>query len=115
MVSPKQLKIHQHYPQVEGINKLPDSDTLNIGFININGLYPAKEYRMLEVSQYMNQNKIDIFGLAETNLHWNNGEIYKYQQRKFRSITQDPKAQIITSDTRIPWKKIQTRRHRYSY
>ena len=51
VVSPKQLKIHQHHSQVEGINKLPDSDTLNIGFININGLYPAKEDRMLETSQ----------------------------------------------------------------
>ena len=36
---------------------------------------------MLELVQYMTQHQIDIFGLAETNLHWNNGEIYKNQQK----------------------------------
>ena len=58
---------------------------------------------MLEVLDYMSQNNIDIFGLAETNIHWNNGETYKKQQRKLRKLTNDPKAQLITSDTNIPW------------
>ena len=57
---------------------------------------------MLEVLHHMSDQQIDIFGLAETNIHWNNGAIYKHQQ-KMRNLTNDPKAQIITSDTNIPW------------
>ena len=58
---------------------------------------------MLEVLNYMSTKQIDIFGLAKTNIHWNNGEIYKHQQRKMRKLTNDSKAQIINSDTSIPW------------
>ena len=72
---PKQIKLKQHHPQLEEMNNLPESESLKIGFININGLYPAKEDRMLEVLQYMYQQKIDIFGLAKTNLLWNKWEI----------------------------------------
>ena len=71
--------------------------------MNLNGLYTSTEDRMLEVSQHIQEQQIDIFGLAETNIHWNNRAIYKYQQKKLRTLTNDPKAQIITSDTNIPW------------
>ena len=36
-------------------------------------------------------------------MHWNNKNKYKTQQKKLRTLTRDPKAQIITSDTSIPW------------
>ena len=61
---PTQTKLNHQQQQLEGINTLPEK----------------KEDRMLELIQYMSQNQIDIFGLAETNLHWNNGEIYKTQK-----------------------------------
>ena len=67
--------------QEEGINQLPQSPCLKIGFLNLNGLYTSTEDRMLEVSQHMQDQQIDIFGLAETNIHWNNKAIYKYQQK----------------------------------
>ena len=70
---PTQTKLNPHQQQLEGINIRPESDSLQIGFLNINGLYSKKEDRMLELVQYMTQHQIDIFGLAETNLHWNNG------------------------------------------
>ena len=61
---PTQTKINLPHQQREGINILPESDSLKIGFLNINGLYPNKEDRMLELIQYMTQHQIDIFGLS---------------------------------------------------
>ena len=58
---------------------------------------------MIEVLEFKSQHNIDIFGLAETNINWNNGETYKKQQRKLRRLTNDKKPQLITSDTNIPW------------
>ena len=102
--SPLNLKkITPHPQQQEGINHLPPYNSLKLGFLNVNGLYTSNEDRMLEVLDFISQNNIDIFGLAETNLNWNNGETYKKQQRKLRRLTNDPKAQLITSDTNIPW------------
>ena len=98
-----QKKINQYPTQQEGINHLPPSNALKLGFLNINGLYTSNEDRMLEVLEFKSQHNIGIFGLAETNINWNNGETYKKQQRKLRRLTNDKKAQLITSDTNLPW------------
>ena len=43
--------------------------------------------------------------MAETNINWNNGELYKKQIKKVRGIINDKKAMLIISDAHVPWRR----------
>ena len=58
----------------------------------------------MEVSSQMMEHKIDIFGLAKTNTHWNNGNIYRKALNSIKKTMKNTKAHIYTSDSTIEWK-----------
>ena len=51
----------------------------------------------------MTNNHIHICGLAETNIHWQNNQIYSNVLKRFRVALKDSKAYINTSDTNVKW------------
>ena len=45
--------------------------------MNVNGLYSNQNDKIMEMSAQMIEYDIDIFGITETNTHWNNGNIFR--------------------------------------
>ena len=51
----------------------------------------------------MVKNNIDVFGIAETNTHWNNENIFRSSSTMIKPINN--KAHLSTSDASIKWNK----------
>ena len=81
-----------------------EDGTTRIMFNNPNGLITQNQEKITEITKFMHQHNIDILGMAETNTHWNNGNVYKSSLTKVRKGLQDTKAFIHTSDTKIEWR-----------
>ena len=79
-------------------------NTTRISFINVNGIYANHNDKIMEVSSQMMEHKIDIFGLSETNTHWNNGNIYRKALNTIKKTMKNTKAHLYTSDSTIEWK-----------
>ena len=52
-------------------------------FSNINGINTENQYKIQEITKYMATHDIDVIGLAETNTHWSNGNVYKSYLKKY--------------------------------
>ena len=51
----------------------------------------------------MTANNFDIFGITETNIHWNNGEVYRRLMHEAKRYTKDSHTNITPSDTQVDW------------
>ena len=67
--------INQIYPEENISSKIPEST--RICYMNVNGLYSNQNDKIMEISAQMIEHEIDIFGITETNTHWNNGNIFR--------------------------------------
>ena len=75
----RQLKITtksspKHFYLTPSVDK--DNTLTWIYFTNINGLTTHPTDKITEIIAFMKEHRIDIFGLAETNRHWNNRQTY---------------------------------------
>ena len=50
----------------------------------------------------MKMNKVDIYSITETNLNFQNNELYKYIHQQLRKMQQQ-KFHITSSHTKVPW------------
>ena len=65
---------HQHLIT----KQLPQkSHNVRFGYINANGIKTTNSDRYMEILKYIKESKCDVFGITETNIHWNDGEIYR--------------------------------------
>ena len=67
-------------------------------FMNINRLQPKETDRLLEITQYMKQHSVDIFGVCETNINWTDTNLYQKLLRNTRKQLGDSKATLNTSE-----------------
>ena len=70
--------------------------------MNINSITTQPHDTIRELTAHMKEYQTDIFGLAETNRHWNNGEVYKGTKNRIQKYLNDNRAQLYTSDTDVP-------------
>ena len=78
-----------------------EKECTRIMFSNTNGLLTHHQEKITEITTYMKVHDIDIMGMAETNTHWNNGNVYKAMINKVRKGLDDQKAFLHTSDTQV--------------
>ena len=76
---------------------------LRLAYINANGIKTNLKDRYKEILSYMHINDCDIFGITETNIHWNNGEVYRTLMKEAKKYTEDSRTNIIPSDTKVEW------------
>ena len=73
-------------------------------FNNSNGITTHNQDKITEITTFIHKHNINILGMAETNTHWNNGNVYKSSLTKVRKGIQETKAFLHTSGTNIAWK-----------
>ena len=67
--------LNQIHPEEHISSTIPEST--RICYMNVNGLYSNQNDKIMEMSAQMIEYDIDIFGITETNTHWNNGNIFR--------------------------------------
>lgn len=72
-----------------------------ICYINANGLKTEHSDKLQEITTYMAENEIDIFGITETNLNTNDTNIYQQLTTEIRKHLKDKNAHITASVTKI--------------
>ena len=72
--------------------------------MNINSITFQPHDKIKEITSHMTEYHTDILGLAETNCHWNNGDVYRGIKTRIRKQLKDNRAQLYTSDTDVKWK-----------
>ena len=83
---------------------LPEKgNNLRIAYINANGIKTNNTDRYKEILQYMKTHHCDIFGITETNVYWNDGEVYRKLMKEAKTLTEDIRTHIIPSDTKVEW------------
>ena len=104
----KQTKIHTRYTtqqlgQYGNILTPHKTSPTRILYMNVNGICTIENDKTKEITCFMNKYNINICGLSETNVHWNNNTYYRTEINKIRQYLNDSKAYLNTSDTDIPW------------
>ena len=74
--------INEIYPEEHILSKIPEST--RICYMNVNGLYSNQNDKIMEISAQMIEHEIDIFGITETNTHWNNGNIFRMALQRIK-------------------------------
>ena len=72
------------YPEEHILPKTPEST--RICYMNVNGLYSNQNDKIMEISAQMLKYEIDIFGITETNTHWNNGNIFRMALQRIKKL-----------------------------
>ena len=101
-----QLKINNNAPMLPSdyINVITKKeDKTRICFLNVNGLQTGNKDRVLEIANYMQEYEVDIFGICETNLNTTDTNLYNKIARDIKKHTNDKKATITATDTKVPW------------
>ena len=76
--------INEIYPEEHILSKTPEST--RICYMNVNGLYSNQNDKIMEISAQMLKYEIDIFGITETNTHWNNGNIFRMALQRIKKL-----------------------------
>ena len=95
-------------PLPPGTTTLPTTKGNNyrICYINVNGLITVDSDRLCEITKYMLEHNIDIFGISETNLNTSNINTYQKICKNIRTHLNDKKATITTSNTTSKHKQL---------
>ena len=70
-------------------------------FMNINSITLQPHNKIKKITAHMKEYQTDIFGIAETNCHWDNGDIYRGTKHRIQQQLHDNRAQLYTSDTDV--------------
>ena len=86
---------------------LPNKNNITrIFYINANGFKTEHSDKLQEITSYMSENEIDIFGISETNIDTNDNHTYPQLKKAIRKNLTDKNSYLTASATRTPTKTI---------